>query len=245
VGVHLGGEQGLNADLLTANGNISQGSGPCQVAHGDSKVAEVSAGGNPVLDAFQSSSTSDSCNAANNENSSYTLKLGGNGVPIPDQACPDGDTFVFDDPAPLLAAVCNATDSTSGQATGVYGVQEALTLFALISGDTSLLKVTAGKAESRAITQGPTTTPTTPTTPSGGTKGAGGKGGNKGGAGGGGGGGGAGGGAGAAAGEAAAGGGQLAFTGSDLLALGMVGGALILGGLALTTTAGRRHRQTV
>jgi hypothetical protein len=36
----------------------------------------------------------------------------------------------------------------------------------------------------------------------------------------------------------------LAFTGADLLALGMVGGALILGGLALTMT-GKRHRQAV
>jgi hypothetical protein len=88
---------------------------------------------------------------------------------------------------------------------------------------------------------------TTPTPPSGGTAGAGGKGGNKGGNAGGGNGAGAGGGAGngSAAGAAAAGNGQLAFTGADLLALGLVGGALILGGLALTTTAGRRHRQTI
>jgi hypothetical protein len=42
----------------------------------------------------------------------------------------------------------------------------------------------------------------------------------------------------------ASGNGQLAFTGADLLALGMVGSALILGGIALTS-AGKRHRQTV
>jgi hypothetical protein len=86
----------------------------------------------------------------------------------------------------------------------------------------------------------PSTTPTPPGN-TGRTAGAGGKGGNNGGNGGGNGGGA---GNGPAANSAASGNGQLAFTGADLLALGLVGGALILGGLA-RTTAGRRHRQTV
>jgi hypothetical protein len=122
-------------------------------------------------------------------------------------------------------------------------VREALTLFALVTGDSALLKATTAGPESHAVAPAATTTPTPP---SGGTAGAGGKGGNKGGNAGGGNGGGAGGGGnGSAASAAAAGNGQLAFTGADLLALGLVGGALILGGLALTTTAGRRHRQTI
>jgi hypothetical protein len=142
----------------------------------------------------------------------------------------------------LLAAVCNADDSNGSQTGAPYGVRDALAVFALITGDSPLLKVGAAGPESHAVAPAGSSTP--PTTPSGGggTKGAGGKGGNNGGNGGGGNGGGAG--NGPAAGTAAPGNGQLAFTGADLLALALVGGALILGGLALTT-AGRRHRQTV
>jgi hypothetical protein len=249
LGASIGGEEGINADVASSEGNI-QGTGDCQTADGKSNVAHVDAGGNPVVDALQSDSTSNSCNGTVTNNST-TLKLGGNDVPIPDAGCPAGTpNTVFDSLSPLLAVVCNADDTNGSQTSAPYGVREALALFALISGDSSLLKVTLGASESHAVTSeaGPGPGPG-PGPSGGGTLGAGGKGGGKkGGAGGGAGegaGGGAGAGAGAAAGAAGAGNGQLAFTGADLLALGMVGAALILGGLALTTAAGRRHRQTV
>jgi hypothetical protein len=251
LGVHLGGESGLNADVLTSNGNISS-DGTCQTSHGDSSAAHVTAGGNPVVDALQGSTDSGACAGAapTQSNSSTTLQLGGNDVPIPDAGCPAGTpNTVFDSLSPLLAIVCNADDTNGSQTSAPYGVREALALFALINGDVPVLKVTAGDAESHAVAPGAGGNPGgNPGT--GGTAGAGGKGGNKGGNGGGNGGNaggngaGAGAGAGAAAGNAAAGNGQLAFTGADLLALGLVGGALILGGLALTAT-GRGHRQTV
>jgi hypothetical protein len=248
LGVHLGGAQGLNADVLQSDGNISD-DGTCQTSQGDSNVAKVSAGGNPVLDALQGNSTSQACSggASSTQQDSTVLKLGGNGLPIPASGCDNGTPNTnFVSLAPLLATVCNAEDVNGSQTSAPYGVREALAAFALISGDSSLLKVTGSANESHAVAPGGTT----PGTPggNGGTAGAGGKGGNgNGGNGGNAGanGGGAGAGNGGAANQAAAGNGSLAFTGADLFVLGLVGGALILGGLALTTMAGRSHRRTV
>jgi hypothetical protein len=244
VGAHVGGESGVNADVLTSNGNISS-DGTCQTAHGDSSAADANVG--PLTaDALQGSSTSTACNSGSQsvDQHSTVVNLGGTGIPLPAAGCDNGTANTnFAALAPLVATVCNADDSNSSQTGSPYGVREALTLFALISGDTAVLKATTAGPESHAVAPAASTTPTPP---GGGTAGAGGKGGNKGGNGNGGGGNGAGaGGNGPAASSAAAGNGQLAFTGADLLALGLVGGALIAGGLALTATAGRRHRQTV
>jgi hypothetical protein len=246
VGAHVGGAGGVNADVLTSNGNVSD-DGTCQTAHGDSSVAGANVG--PLTaDALQGSSTSTACSSGTQsvDQNSTVVNLAGTGLPLPSAGCADGTPNTnFDALSPLLATVCNADDSNSGQTGSPYGVREALSLFALITGDTSAIKVAAAGPESHAVAPAANTTPTTP---GGGTAGAGGKGGNKGGAGSGAGNGngsGSGAGNGSAAGSAAAGNGQLAFTGADLLMLGLVGGALILGGLALTTMGGRRHRQTV
>jgi hypothetical protein len=245
LGAHIGGPSGINADVLTSNGNISD-DGTTQTAHGDSGVAKANVG--PLtLDALEGSSDSTAGSGGSSVNQDSTvLNIGGTGLPIPAAGCDNGTPNTnFTPLSPLLATVCNADDSNGSQAGSPYGVREALTLFALITGNSSLLKVGTAGPESHAVAPGSTTTPPGGETPGGGgTKGAGGKGGNNGGNGGGGNGGGAGAGNGPAAGTAAPGNGQLAFTGADLLALAMVGGALILGGLALTT-AGRRHRQTV
>src|SRR4051794_25595713 len=242
VGAHIGGENGINADALTSNGNISS-DGTCQTAHGDSGVATASVG--PLTaDALQGDSTSTACNNGPSSVSQHStvVNLGGTGIPLPAAGCDNGTPNTnFTALSPLLATVCGADDTNGSQTGSPYGVREALTVFALMTGNTSLLKATTAGPESHAVA--PSSATVTPVNP-GGTKGAGGKGGNNGGNGGGGNGGGAG--NGSAAGSAASGNGngQLAFTGGDLLALAMVGGALILGGLALTT-AGRRHRQTI
>jgi len=261
LGVHLGGENGLNADVGTSNGNISD-DGNCQTAHGDSGVANVTAGGTDILHALNGSSTSTACNGGSSsvENSSQVLNLFGSDVPFPADGCDSGDPNVnFTPLSPLLAAVCGADDTNGSQGSSPYGVREALTLFALITGDSALLKAGTATPESLAVAPGGgNNNPPPGGNPGGnggGTQGAGGKGGgngngggnaggNAGGGAGAGAGGGAGAGAGAAAANAAGGNGNLAFTGADLLVLGLVGSALILGGLALTT-AGRRHRQTV
>jgi hypothetical protein len=247
AGAHIGGANGINADVLTSNGNISD-DGTCQTAHGDSSVADANVG--PLTaDALQGSSTSTACNTGSQsvDQDSTVVNLAGTGLPLPAAGCDDGTpNSNFSALSPLLATVCNADDSNSSQTGAPYGVREALSLFALITGDSALVKAAASGPESHAVAPASATPPATPP-PAGGTAGAGGQGGGQGGNAGGGNGAGAGAGAGngAAAGAATAGNGQLAFTGADLLALGLVGGALILGGLVLTTTAGRRHRQTI
>jgi hypothetical protein len=249
VGANLLGVVG--ADVLSSQGDISD-NGTCQTAHGHSRVVGVGLGA-PIGDTAnvaEGDSSSTACNDGSQptvQQSSSVIGLGGQGIGIPAAGCADGtENTNFTPLAPLVTAVCNANDQNAGQTSSPYGVREALTAFVLDLMGTPLIKATTAGPESHAVAppkaQTPTTCPPTcPTTPGGN------KGGNKKGGGGGnqGGGAGGGGGAGAAAGAAAAGGGQLAFTGADLLALGLVGGALILGGLALTTTAGRRHRRTV
>jgi hypothetical protein len=244
VGAHIGGPNGVNADVLTSNGNISD-DGTCQTAHGDSSVAAANVG--PLTaDAAQGSSTSTACSSGSQsvDQSSTVVNLAGTGLPLPAAGCDNGTPNTnFDALSPLLATVCNANDSNSSQTGSPYGVREALTLFALITGDTAVIKAATAGPESHAVAPATATPPTPPG--GGGTAGAGGKGGSKGGNGSGDGNGGGGAGNGSAASSAAAGNGQLAFTGADLLALGLVGSALILGGLVLTATAGRRHRQTI
>jgi hypothetical protein len=248
LGAHLGGPSGINADVLTSDGNISD-DGSTQTAHGDSNVANANVG--PLtIQALQGNSDSTAGSGGSSVNQDSTvLKIAGFGLPIPTAGCDNGqENTNFTPLSPLLSTVCNASDSNGSQTGSPYGVREALTLFALISGNSSLLKVGTAGPESHAVAPSTTSTPPGGGNPggNGGTAGAGGKGGSNGGNGGNGGGGNGGGagGNGPAAGTAAPGNGQLAFTGADLLALALVGGALILGGLALTT-AGRRHRQTV
>jgi hypothetical protein len=249
------------ATALTSEGDISHDPATgCQTAHGSSQVAGANALGLLGADTLPGESTSTSCPNGSQSVSQSSGVLGLTGlpgslnVPITSQGCEDGTPNTQPDLlglAPILAgigvlsAMCNANDQDSGQTSNPYGVREGLTAFLLpIAG--GLIKVTTAGPESHAVAQAAPVTPTTPSTPlappagNQGNKGNKGKN-NKGNGGN----GGAGGGAGAAAGAAAAGNGQLAFTGADLLVLGLVGGALILGGLALTTTAGRRHRRTI
>jgi hypothetical protein len=246
LGADIGGASGLHLRVLGSDGNISD-DGSTQTAHGDSNVASLAAGDQHILDALQGDSTSTAGPGSSSvDQHSTVLALGGNGLPIPTGGCDNGTPNTnFVPLSPLLAAVCNADDTNGSQTSAPYGVREALTLFALISGNSSLLKVTTAGPESHAVAPGAGGGPGGGQQGTAGAGGKGGNGGNNGGNGGGAGGAGNGGGAGAAAGNAGAGGGNLAFTGADLLALGLVGGALILGGLALTTMAGRRHRQTV
>ena len=263
----------ISVTALNSHGDIDQTTAAdgtkCQTSHGDSQVAGVVLG-NAVtgISANTIAGTSDSqaCSNGTSSVSQGSHVLGLNGVlagiavPITNAGCegPDGDNTTLDGTpntqpdilglGPVLSSlgvlslVCNASDENAGQTSNPYGVREGLTAFVLpLLGD--LIKATTAGPESHAVAPaaGPTT-PVAPATPPAnnkkGNKGNNGNGGNNGGNG-------AGNGAGAAAGAAAAGNGQLAFTGADLLALGLVGGALILGGLALTTTAGRRHRRTV
>jgi hypothetical protein len=250
----LNGDHLIQADAVESNGNIAD-DGNCQTAQGDSSVAHANVGTDAAAltaDAANAESSSQACNDGTQSvnQDSEVVNLAGTGIPVPAAGCDDGTPNTsFTALSILLSTVCNADDTNGSQAGAPYGVREALTAFVLnLIPGSSVVKATTAGPESLARAPGggsanpPGTTPTTP---------GGNQGGNQGGNNGGGAGGGdegdegAGEGGGGAAGEAAAGNGTLAFTGADLLVLGLVGGALILGGLALTTTAGRRHRQTV
>lgn len=248
----IGGEGGLGAQALKSEGNISS-DGTCQTSSGSSSVAGASAGNDEIVGLFDSSSSSQACNngTQSTTNSSRAIALGGEEVLPP--GCENGTESAL--LIIVLGVYCNQDDTNGSdgfaQTANPYGVREALTtlLVPQVSEQdpnlVALLKATTSAAESHAVAPPAQVTPTAPAAApppagvlpgGGGKKGAGDKGEGPGaGAGG----------AGAAAAAAGPGAGELAFTGADLLALGLVGGALILGGLALTTAAGRRHRQTV
>lgn len=157
----------LSARAAESNGNISS-DGSCQTAHGDSTVADADLGGAAVADVSQSSTDSRACSdgTQTQSNGSSVIGLGGTGVPIPVAGCADGTPdSAFTPLAPLASIVCNADDSAgTGEAvaqTGApYGVREALSVFALEAGGTSLAKATTAAAESHAVAPaGPITPP--------------------------------------------------------------------------------------
>jgi hypothetical protein len=167
AGAHVGGPNGVNADLATSEGSIS-GNGTCQSGRGNSGVAAANVG--PLTaDALQSSSYSQACSGgqSSQSESSSVLNIDGNGLPIPVAGCANGTSNAsFTTLSPLAAAVCNADDASGSQAGAPYGVREALSAFALEMGGTSLAKATAGAAETRAVAP--------PTAPGGGGTGGGG-----------------------------------------------------------------------
>lgn len=255
--LNLGGREGLRLSVLESNGNI-QGDSSCQTSHGDSSVAKLDIGEESARVA-ESSTDSQACNNGTNtqSNESRWISLFGNDVPVPcESGTPDASFTAF---SPLFSAVCNA-DDTNGDGEGTtqtgepYGVREALTVFLLEfipNGDglalalappeeeTALLKLTTAASESHAVAPPAPTPPVTP----GVLPGAGGpagqqKGGGPGGQ--------AGGGPGGPVVETAGPGtGDLAFTGSDVLILGLIGAGLVIAGLTATRLGVRHRRATL
>jgi hypothetical protein len=240
----IGGENGVNASVASSNGNISS-DGTCQTAHGDDNVADASVGGDALTaDVAQASSDSQACSngTSSQTHSSKVIQINGNDVPVPCESdTPDAE---FTPLSPLVTAVCNADDTNGAgepeaQTGPSYGVREALSLFVLeMGGNSALLKATAAGAESHAVAPARAAEP--PTTPPS-TGGAGGERGEQGGA--------PSGGqgdegpGGPVVEEAGPGTGDLAFTGAELLILGLIGTALVMAGLATTRVATVRRRQ--
>jgi hypothetical protein len=249
VDVQLGEEGAVRANVGESNGNISD-DGTCQTAHGDSSVADIGFSETDVATVAQSESTSTACNdgteSSTQQDSSF-LSLGGTPIGFPAEGCATGEPdTVFD--LIVVRTICNADDENGIGESIVqaalpdkpYGVREAFTALVLPFMDTALLKATTAASESVAVApppdEPPPTTPTTPTPTDGGggDDGRGGgpdDGGDDGGEG-----------AGPAAGAAQAGDEDLAFTGADMLVLGLIGAALILGGLGLARASGRHSR---
>lgn len=148
---------GLNATAGESNGNIRE-QGACQTAHGDSTVAGASFQGAPVANALSSSTDSTAWRGGprTQQNRSQVLGLFGQPVPIPAPGCGTGAPDTLALLPGLLPAVCNA-DDTNGVGESIvqtavpYGVREALSLFVLGIGGTSLLKATTAASESLAV----------------------------------------------------------------------------------------------
>jgi hypothetical protein len=255
----------LGVNLFESNGNIEEDQ-TCQRSEGNSEAAHISAGQNgdvsnsasPRLesDGFEakvasSSAESQACNnsAPTQTNDSSVFEFNGEDV----SSCEDETLFDFG----LVAFICNA-DDTNGvgeevqQAPVPYGVREAFNVFVLpfflfpdevaasereIEGNPlALIKATVAASESHAVA--PPVPPTIPTTP--GTAGVGGQAGQQGGGpedqGG--------GPNGPVATTAGPGTGDLAFTGTDVLILGLIGAGLVMAGLTATRLAVRKRRAT-
>jgi hypothetical protein len=236
-----GAPVGLQAGAASSEGNISE-TGSCQTATGSSNVANADVGllalPNVTADALSSSSSSTACadGTSSQTNDSNVVNLMGTGLGAPAAGCADGtaNTQFPTVPNPLIAVVCNATDSNGGQNGSPYGVREALTVFALIVGNPTLRAAVSGP-ESHAVA--PATpggqVPEDPTaggpgTPGDGTPGGPGDGSDDPG--------------GPVTTTAQPGDGELAFTGANLAVLALLGGALVLAGGAIATSSARHRR---
>ncbi len=150
----VGGPTGINAGVAESQGNLSQDAN-CQTATGSSSVANVAAGGAPVVGAANSSSRSQSCRGGTGSqtNSSSLLGVGGQPLALPAAGCGNGTPDTVTGIPVLAPIVCNANDSgglgeSLVQASERYGVREALSVFAVDVGGTSLLRTTTSASES-------------------------------------------------------------------------------------------------
>jgi hypothetical protein len=141
-----------------SQGNISENA-TCQTATGSSNVANASVGATTITgvspitaSVLSASSTSKACNngTKSTTNDSTVATIAGQGIPVPATGC-SGPNEVpntsFTPLAPIVAAVCNADDTSNGQASAPYGVREALTVFGLAG----VLKVALSGPESHAV----------------------------------------------------------------------------------------------
>jgi LPXTG-motif cell wall-anchored protein len=142
---------GLGVGAAESHGVINQDA-KCQAAVGSSRVANVSApGGGAVAQVSDATTTSKSCNDGTPvavTNTSHVIGLGGVQVPIPAAGCADGTPDTLTGIPAVLPIVCNAEDIA-----GAAAVREALDVFVLTVGSTSLTKATT--ASSEAISAAP------------------------------------------------------------------------------------------
>ncbi|MEY2441940.1 MAG: hypothetical protein QOJ46_1366 [bacterium] len=141
---------GLGVGAAESHGTIGQNA-TCQAGTGASRVANVTApGGGAVAQVSDASTTSQSCQgqAPTVTNISHVIGLGGVQVPLPAAGCATGAPDTLTGIPAVLPIVCNAEDIA-----GAAAVREALDVFVLQVGSTSLTKATT--ASSEAITTAP------------------------------------------------------------------------------------------
>jgi LPXTG-motif cell wall-anchored protein len=149
---------GLGVGAAESNGTIGT-AGSCQAASGRSRVANVTApGGGAVATVSSSSSTSKSCTgqAPQVTNTSSVIGLGGIQVPLPAAGCANGTPDTVAGIPAVLPIICNADDVL-----GAAAVREALDVFVLQVGGSSLAKATTAASESLTVAPAATTPPET------------------------------------------------------------------------------------
>jgi LPXTG-motif cell wall-anchored protein len=138
---------GLGVGAAESHGDISQDS-TCQTSVGSSKTANVVSTSGAIAQVANASSTSKSCqgSAPQVTNTSQVIGLGGVQVPIPAAGCANGTPDTVSGIAGVLPIVCNADDIA-----GAAAVREALDVYVLQVGGTSLAKETTAAAESVSV----------------------------------------------------------------------------------------------
>jgi hypothetical protein len=139
---------GLGVNAASSQGVIGE-TATCQTATGQSEAANVAAGGGTAIaQVAKSTSTSKSCKnqAPQTANSSVVIRLGGIGVPLPAAGCANGTPDTLTGIPALLPIVCNADEIA-----GATAVREALDVFVLQVGGTSLVKESTAAAESATV----------------------------------------------------------------------------------------------
>ncbi len=152
----VGGPTGIAVGAAESQGNIGD-DGTCQTSSGSSSVADANLGGT-TADAAQSESSTQACNDARGtttQSDSRVINLGQAGVPLPAPGCETGEETQID--LLLVSIVCNATDTGTN-----FSVREALDVFVLPVGDSSLTRLSTAEAESLAVAPPAATPPVTP-----------------------------------------------------------------------------------
>jgi LPXTG-motif cell wall-anchored protein len=139
---------GLGVGAAESGGSSGETTKDCQTSVGTAKTANVATAGGQVVGVANSGTSSQSCRgqAPKVASTSQVVALGGNGIPLPASGCDNGtaDTLVE---VPLLAKiVCNA-DEVAGAAL----VRDALDVFAINSGTSSLVRESTAASEALSV----------------------------------------------------------------------------------------------
>jgi len=146
---------GLGANAAESGGTIGQ-TADCQNSVGASSAANVTSSAGAVATAANSVATSESCRnqAPKTTTASRVIGLGGVSVPLPAAGCDNGTPDTVTDLPPLARIVCNAEDIA-----GAAVVRDALDVFVLTSGNTSLIRESTASSEAVSVApKGPETT---------------------------------------------------------------------------------------
>ena len=138
---------GLGVGAAESGGTIVEDAN-CQTSTGGAKTVNVVSRSGAIAQVANSTSSSRSCRgeAPKTLNTSTVIALGGNGLPLPAAGCADGTPDTVGGLPPLLPIVCNADEIV-----GAAAVREALDVFVLTAGNTSLVKETTAASESVSV----------------------------------------------------------------------------------------------